>query len=394
MATNWQKLDEGIRARVHPTRKHGIKPDMYFVLRFSADGQRKQEALGWASEGWTLAKARAELAKLKEAARTGVGEITLQERRAKAKAERQAEQNRQEIERLLAVTLQQYWTNNYFSHCKRTKAAETWRKEESNFKTWLAPTLGDIPLRKLSKYHFDAIDQRMGEEGLAKRTTQLVFATMRAIWNHARANKLVTGDCPTQEIKLGKINNARNRTLSATEAQELLSAIKLLDENAWAFTLACLHTGGRLGEVSRLTWGHVNMTERYITLVHTKTGKPRAVPLTATLFALLQAMPKGNMLDLVFTNSSGMQWIAMPTNFRKALCTLKLNEGVTDRKERLVFHSLRHSAASMLLDAGEDIRTIQEIFGWSTLAMLQRYTHPTAQKKQRAMGSLDTKLKQ
>lgn len=394
MATNWQKLDEGIRARVHPTRKHGIKPDMYFVLRFSADGQRKQEALGWASEGWTLAKARAELAKLKEAARTGVGEVTLQERRAKAKAERQAEQNRQETERLLTVTLQQYWTNNYFSYCKRTKAAETWRKEESNFKTWLAPTLGDIPLRKLSKYHFDAIDQRMGEEGLAKRTTQLVFATMRAIWNHARANKLVTSDCPTQEIKLGKINNARNRTLSPTEAQELLSAIKLLDEKAWAFTLACLHTGGRLGEVSRLTWGHVNMIERYITLVHTKTGKPRAVPLTATLFALLQAMPKGNKLDLVFTNSSGMQWIAMPANFRKALSTLKLNEGVTDRKERLVFHSLRHSAASMLLDAGEDIRTIQEIFGWSTLAMLQRYTHPTAQKKQRAMGSLDTKLKQ
>ena len=46
MASEWQKLDEGIRARVHPTRKHGVKPDLYFVLRFTVDGQKKQEALG------------------------------------------------------------------------------------------------------------------------------------------------------------------------------------------------------------------------------------------------------------------------------------------------------------------------------------------------------------
>ena len=103
MASEWQKLDEGIRARVHPTRKHGVKSDLYFVLRFTVDGQKKQEALGWASEGWTLAKARAELAKLKEAARTGNGPATLQEKRAQAKATREAERARPTIIRLWAM---------------------------------------------------------------------------------------------------------------------------------------------------------------------------------------------------------------------------------------------------------------------------------------------------
>ena len=76
----WVRLEPGIRARKHPTRKHGVKPDMYFVLRLSIDGKKVQEALGWASEGMTLEKARLELAKLKEAKRTGEGARTLRER--------------------------------------------------------------------------------------------------------------------------------------------------------------------------------------------------------------------------------------------------------------------------------------------------------------------------
>lgn len=91
----WERVDRGIRVRRHPTRKHGQMPDKYYVLRYRVGGKYKQEALGWASQGWTLAKARAELAKLKEAARTGVGEVTLKERREKAQAIRDAKKIRQ-----------------------------------------------------------------------------------------------------------------------------------------------------------------------------------------------------------------------------------------------------------------------------------------------------------
>ncbi|GAB1254959.1 tyrosine-type recombinase/integrase [Desulfovibrio falkowii] len=392
--TPWVTVERGIRKYEHLTRKHGLKPDVYYALRYRVEGKRYEEGLGWASQGWTLERARLTLAELMVAKKTGSGEVTLRERRVKAQEERAEAKRQQEARRRLAVTLSEYWHNNYFPNCRQSKAPETWRKEESNFRTWLAPALGDVPLREISKADLDAIKSKMASAGLAKRTTQLVFATMRAVWNHARGNKLVEGTCPTQEIKLGKISNARNRALSSNEAQELLEEIQRLDEKAWAFTLACLHTGGRLSEVARLTWGQVNLRERHLTLVHTKTGKPRAVPMTETLVSVLRSMPHGQAQDIVFTNAQGKQWTSMPANFRKAVANLKLNEGRTDRRELLVFHSLRHSAASMLLDAGENVRTIQELFGWSTLAMLQRYTHPTDEKKQRAMGRLDSKLKQ
>ena len=89
----WIRLEKGIRCKKHPTRKHGVKPDTYFVLRFAVDGKMYQEALGWASEGITLAKARVELARLKEAKRLGEGPRSLRERRDIAEAERKAKED-------------------------------------------------------------------------------------------------------------------------------------------------------------------------------------------------------------------------------------------------------------------------------------------------------------
>jgi len=90
---NWIKVERGIRYREHPTRKHGVprRPDRYYVIRLAVDGVMRQEALGWESEGITLEKARVELAKLREAKRTGNGPRSLAERRELAEGKRRAE---------------------------------------------------------------------------------------------------------------------------------------------------------------------------------------------------------------------------------------------------------------------------------------------------------------
>lgn len=60
---------EGVRYRQHPTRKHGIAWDRYFSIRYRVHGKRIEEALGWASKGWTAQKAALQLAELQEAYR-------------------------------------------------------------------------------------------------------------------------------------------------------------------------------------------------------------------------------------------------------------------------------------------------------------------------------------
>lgn len=393
MAVAWYKSNfPGVRYREHGTRKHGIRKDRCFSIRYKISGKDYEEVVGWSSEGVTAESSHALLAELKQNIRVGSGPISLAEKRETERLEREAKLRQAASEERTALSISAYWERYYAPHARLEKAAETWRREESNYKTWLLPFVDNSPLKELTASDFDKILVAMRGKGKAPRSIQLAFAVMRAIWKHAAERDFVPKECPVQSVKIGRINNARTRILSPSDAKVLLDAIKRLDHNAWEFTLACLHTGGRLGEVARLTWGNVDVTKGFITLMHTKSGKPRSIPLTKGLKNVLHAKTQGQPDDLVFTNNEGGRWLSMPANFRKAVENLALNEGRNDRRDRLVFHSLRHSAASMLLEAGEHVRTIQEIFGWSTLAMVQRYLHPTAESKVRALKSLEEAL--
>src|SRR5215216_2592041 len=112
MATKWKTVAPGIRARDHATRKHGVRPDRYFTLRFSVEGRQVEEKLGWASQGWTIARAQEELGRLREAHRTGKGPATLNERRRlERETERQAreaDEQRQRLEKSVADLWDRY----------------------------------------------------------------------------------------------------------------------------------------------------------------------------------------------------------------------------------------------------------------------------------------------
>src|SRR5208283_5637603 len=74
MSAKWKKTNfRGVRYHEHPTRKHGVKMDQYFTIRYALgdkanpeDYNIKEEGLGWASQGWTAAKAYDRLRELKE----------------------------------------------------------------------------------------------------------------------------------------------------------------------------------------------------------------------------------------------------------------------------------------------------------------------------------------
>lgn len=376
----------GIRFREHPDRRHGVKRDRYYAIYFKVDGKRREQGLGWASEGWTLPKALAELARLKEAARTGEGPVTLKERRRIAeKARRKAE--RQDM------SLEAFWREHYAPAASQTKKPSTWRTEEHHFRIWLAPRFDSLPLREIEPRDLDALRNAIRQAGRSPRTVQNVLATFRAVWKMAREWGVVAGDSPSRSVKVGRIDNARVRFLSPEELAELLAEVKRRDPNAWELTLAAAHTGARLGELAALTWGNVNLPGRELTLVHTKTGKARTVPMTPDLADMLRQKGQGEPGERVFVNSLGGSWKLHPTAFRKAVAALGLNTGRTDRREKVVFHSLRHTAASLMLKAGVDLRTIQSLFGWSTLQMLQRYTHAGNEAKVRAVDRLAGAMK-
>ena len=73
----------------------------------------RQEALGWESEGITLEKARLELAKFREAKRTGKGPRSLAERREIAEGKRMADEEAHRTVEAARITVADFWQHSY-----------------------------------------------------------------------------------------------------------------------------------------------------------------------------------------------------------------------------------------------------------------------------------------
>jgi len=68
-----------------------------------------------------------------------------------------------------------------------------------------------------------------------------------------------------------------------------------------------------------------------------------------------------------------------------------LNKEVTDDRMRVVFHTMRHTYASWLVESGVDLYTVKELMGHSTLAMTERYAHVGEGTLQKAVKRLARK---
>ena len=111
--------------------------------------------------------------------------------------------------------------------------------------------------------------------------------------------------------------------------------------------------------------------------------------MTEALKAIFLAMPKGKHDDLVFPNSDGGYYTEIPHQFREAVSDLKFNEGVQDRRQRVMFHSLRHTFGSWHAEAGTDLYVLKALMGHGSITLTERYAHLSQGTLQTATKNLE-----
>jgi integrase len=141
--------------------------------------------------------------------------------------------------------------------------------------------------------------------------------------------------------------------------------------------LFSLHTGARAGEVFSLTWGDTDPFTGTALLRDTKSNKNRHLYFTDEVRKMLirKKMAGLRKTDLVFPDRNGNKVVQISDTFNRVVDELKFNEDVTDRRNRVTFHTLRHTYASMLVQAGVDIYHVKELLGHSSIALTERYAH-------------------
>ena len=392
----WVTVARGVQVKLHPTRKHGKGPDKYFRIRYAVDGKIVSESLGWASEDMTQEEAvsrRLQYIKARKGiiegptskaeAKQAEAEAKQAELDAKAQADAQAV-----FDAAKNITLREYWPE-YLKAAKLKKKTKSWQAEDGYFRNWIDELLGHIPMREIGLIQWDGLMAALTDAGLAPRTRQYVALTLRQCLDHAFMRKLIP-EAPPRAKHVGATlkpdSNRRTRTLSNQELQNILSALAERDQAAYAITLFCALTGCRFGEAAALQWQDVDLGPGECTFRATKNGQDRTIPLLDSLLDFMRGMGSGS--GLVFPNGNGTQYRQTPTPFRDVVDAMGLNKG-RDKRDKVVFHTLRHTAATRLAQVNTPLPDLMALAGWKTASMALRYAHSNDAGRRRAMIALE-----
>ena len=382
----------GVRYKEHPTRKHGVGYDRYFTIRYKLHGRDKEEGIGWSSQGITAQIASARLSEIKENQRTGQGAQSLTEKRSLLKAKREqerVEQEKRDRENILFTT---YFVESYFKTALISKKPQTCRTEMVYFKNWIEPAFKGKPFKDIAPFHCEKLKKKLLSAGKAPRTLQYIFAIIRQVWNMARRDGLISTESPTKHVSIPKIDNKRLRFLAHDEANILLSELAKRSLQLHDMSLLALHCGLRAGEIYSLTWNEINLDCGLITVKDTKSGNNRPAFMTQAVKEMLAGRKQLADNKIVFPDRHGKKIERISNAFSRAVTQLGFNDGIADHRQKVVFHTLRHTFASWLVQGGTDLYTVQKLMGHSTFEMVQRYAHLSEGTLQKAIENMEKNM--
>jgi len=281
--------------------------------------------------------------------------------------------------------------NRYLEQISATKRPNSERRDRDSAKAILNSlgkeiSLADVNSQLLAAYR----DSRMKD--VSPSTLQKEFALLSHMFNVARREWGLPVGNPVGDVSRPKLRNGRTRFLTKEEAQKLLEVAKeSRNQKLYPYLLVMMHTGMRPSEAAGLTWGDIDLNARLAKLHITKTDM-RYVPLTEMAENVLRSMRPMDVKndDLVFLPPGSMNSARVRNvpclHFKSSFETVRAKAGLAD----VHLHDLRHTAASHLLMAGVDIRTLAEILGHKTLQMVHRYTHLLNDHKLKAVDRINS----
>ena len=248
--------------------------------------------------------------------------------------------------------------------------------------------------------------------GLSRRTVEYIRTITKEALTQAVHNNLILKN-PVDGTTLPPKIKKEVVPYSKEESEQFLNSIT--GHRLFAAYYLAFYTGLRKGEIIGLMWpdidlnaGNFEVQRELVCIKNMDTGKQyldfqlpktpksqRIIPLTDELVKVLKshkAKQNEERLfigkeyhdeNLVFCSEAGQRiW---PRNFDRQYRSLLKQAGVDHKK----FHTTRHTFASLLIEAGEDIRNVQELLGHAVLSTTSDiYSHVMEKTKRKAVEKM------
>jgi len=195
-------------------------------------------------------------------------------------------------------------------------------------------------------------------------------------WKWVRENPMVS-------VKIYRKENHIERWLTQEEEESLLSLC-----NDWLKVLVvfALSTGMRMAEILNLKWQYVDMRRKTVTILESKNGQIRVLPLNQNAMCVLQRINRegkiANIEEYVFTKDG------LPISKHQ----LQYYFGEAVKKAgiaHLRFHDLRHTFATRLVQSGIDLYKVSKLLGHMNIKTTQRYSHHYPESLRNGVEILD-----
>jgi integrase len=348
------------------------KPDVCFDITFKQDNKKIWEKAGWLSEGYSDKMAAGIRAERLRSIRHGK-ELPSQKKKAP----------------LFKDVWTQYetWVKKNKTRCGRDDILR-WEKH-------LKERFQDKRMNEVSPFDLERLKLSLSKAGLSPASVRHCVVIIRQLYNKAFIWGLYQGPNPIKGIKMPSVQNQRTRFLSHSEAHRLLAelaAMKTPDLHDMA--LLSLYTGLRAGEIFNLKGYDLDFENDIIRISDPKNKTTRHAYMTPAVKEMIQRRkidkPEGLIFPARETSGKEKKIVSISQHFRRIVKKLGFNDGISDRRQQLFFHSLRHTFASWLALQGESLITIRDLLGHKTTAMTERYSHLIADHKRTATARLES----
>lgn len=241
--------------------------------------------------------------------------------------------------------------------------------------------LDDINVHMLKERDIQKLITQRRNEGNKDSTILYELTFLNVVLRHVKRLGYMVPDIDWDELKSANALNAgkgRLRFLSLEEEGRLLQELakdlpndnvytKMRRTNALHFIVMSLDVGNRFGELANLKWADIDMNKKTIQLYRSKVDNESALVMTNRVFEVLtdRLTVKAEKQELVFEGKNGT---LVCRSALKGACKRAGLVGVS-------FHTLRHTTASRLVQAGVPIYSVQHVLGHASPSTTQRYAH-------------------
>ena len=299
------------------------------------------------------------------------------------------------------------WIAKFLAHLATDRGASVYtqrnyRQALTEFARWhLEERKSPAAWEKLSRDDFRAFVRFLGRNNLSRAATQLRFSALRTFYKFLMRHGVVE-NMPIKNLSLPKLEKRLPKFLTKQQMEALLVApfelLKIqkgkkagrpVSQIAALRDVAVLETiyscGLRVSEVCGLRVDDIDWSEQ-IMRVRGKGKKERLVPIGKPALMAIQdywntfKQPPGGASPIFFAETkkrAPLSPLQLSRRLKKYLSIAGLDPGLTP-------HKLRHSYATHLLDAGADLRSVQELLGHAHLITTQVYTHVTTERLKKA----------